>query len=72
LTFGVSFNGGPTKAISLLAGSPAVDAIPLSDRTDQESHPINTDRHGALRPDARKFRCDIGAYEFEDFAGREN
>jgi hypothetical protein len=37
---------------------------------DQNSNPINTDQRGALRPDAGEVNCDIGAYEFADFAGQ--
>jgi hypothetical protein len=69
---GLENNGGPTKTISLLAGSPAIDAIPVANCTDQESHPISTDQRGALRPDVGEDRCDIGAYEVQDLAGEED
>jgi predicted outer membrane repeat protein len=69
---GLQNNGGPTETIALVSGSPAIDAIPLGDCTDQESHPINTDQRGALRPDAGEVSCDIGAYEFQDLAGQED
>jgi hypothetical protein len=63
-------NGGPTQTIALLSGSPAIDAIPLADCTDQASPPnrIITDQRGALRPDAGELLCDIGAYEVQDLA----
>jgi hypothetical protein len=69
---GLENNGGPTETISLLPGSPAIDAIPLAACTDQESRPINTDQRGALRPDVGEDRCDVGAYEFQDLAGEPN
>jgi predicted outer membrane repeat protein len=65
---GLSNNGGPTLTISLLAGSPAIDAIPVADCTDQASppNPITTDQRGFPRPDNGENACDIGAYEFQD------
>jgi hypothetical protein len=69
---GLENNGGRTETISLVPGSPAIDAIPLEDCTDQDLNAINTDQRGALRPDAGEVRCDIGAYEFQDFAGQPN
>jgi hypothetical protein len=48
-------NGGPTKTIALLSGSPAIDVIP---GTSCEA-PI--DQRGVKRPQGT--RCDIGAYE---------
>jgi CSLREA domain-containing protein len=69
---GLANNGGPTQTIALDSESPAIDAIPLADCTDQASPPkrIITDQRGALRPDAGEVQCDIGAYEFQDFAGQ--
>ena len=62
--FGLQNNGGPTQTIALLAGSPAIDAIPLASCT------LTTDQRGMPRPDAGEGVCDIGAYEFqESFAG---
>jgi hypothetical protein len=54
----------------LLAGSPAIDAIPLANCTDQASppNPIITDQRGFPRPDASEANCDIGAYEVQDSA----
>jgi len=53
-------NGGQTKALALLPGSPAIDAIPLA-----ACHPngITTDQRGIKRPDDNEHFCDIGAYE---------
>lgn len=48
-------NGGPTMTHELLAGSPALDTVPLS------SCPLATDQRGVLRPQGAG--CDIGAYE---------
>src|SRR5262249_53368513 len=69
---GLADNGGPTQTIALQEGSPAIDAIPAADCTDQASppNPITTDQRGFLRPDAGEQLCDIGAYEFQDFAGQ--
>ena len=67
---GLTHNGGPTRTISLLDGSPAIDAIPLADCTDQASppNPIITDQRGFPRPDNGEDSCDIGAYEYQDTA----
>jgi hypothetical protein len=67
---GLSNNGGPTETIALLDGSPAIDAIPLADCTDQASlpNPIITDQRLFPRPDAGEANCDIGAYESQDSA----
>jgi hypothetical protein len=69
---GLVNNGGPTETLALTQGSPAIDAIPLADCTDQASPPnrIITDQRGALRPAAGEVQCDIGAYEFQDLAGQ--
>ncbi|MBV8357741.1 MAG: hypothetical protein JO189_07365, partial [Deltaproteobacteria bacterium] len=65
---GLQNNGGPTQTIALLAGSPAIDAIPLADCTDQASppNPIVTDQRLFPRSDAGETACDIGAYEVQD------
>jgi hypothetical protein len=67
-------NGGPSATIALDSESPAIDAIPLADCTDLNSNPIHTDQRGALRPDPGEVKviCDIGAYEFQEFAGQSN
>jgi hypothetical protein len=69
---GLANNGGPTQTIAPQSGSPAIDAIPVSDCTDQASPPnlITDDQRGFPRPDAGERVCDIGAYEFESFAGQ--
>src|SRR5262249_13543893 len=65
---GLSNNGGPTQTIALLSGSPAIDAIPVADCTDQARtpNPIITDQRLFPRPDSEENLCDIGAYEFAD------
>jgi CSLREA domain-containing protein len=65
---GLAQNGGLTETIALLAGSPAIDAIPLADCTDQSTPPkrIATDQRGFPRPDAGEQFCDIGAYEYQN------
>ncbi len=50
-------NGGDTQTHALLSGSPAIDAVPLSDC------PLTTDQRGFSRPDPASGACDIGAYE---------
>jgi CSLREA domain-containing protein len=70
---GLANNGGPTQTIALAAGSPAIDAIPLADCTDQASPPqrIKTDQRGFPRPDFGEVFCDIGAFESQEtFAGQ--
>ncbi len=52
-------NGGPTDTIPLLAGSIAVDAIPISNQGCVVG--ANTDERGITRPQGP--RCDIGAFE---------
>jgi hypothetical protein len=66
---GLANNGGPTQTIALLSGSPAIDTIPLDFCTGQDGNPLTTDQRGFPRPDAAENVCDIGAYEFQDFAG---
>jgi hypothetical protein len=72
---GLANNGGPTQTIALLAGSPAIDAIPHADCVDQASptpNQITSDQRGFPRPDPEdgpNGPCDIGAYEFQDPQG---
>jgi predicted outer membrane repeat protein len=68
LAAGLDDNGGPTQTIALLQGSPAIDAIPLANCTDQSSPPIaiTADQRGMPRPDGQESVCDIGAYEYQD------
>ena len=57
-------NGGSTQTIALLAGSPAIDAIPLTPTnycTDVLGNPVTTDQRGITRPQGTA--CDIGAFE---------
>ena len=66
LQAGLANNGGPTQTTALQGGSPAIDAIPLADCTDQASTPsqITVDQRGFPRPDARGEQyCVIGSYE---------
>jgi hypothetical protein len=61
---GPLFNGGPTRTIALLSGSPAIDAIPVAptnDCTAIDGTPILTDQRGVARPQG--VGCDIGAFE---------
>jgi hypothetical protein len=62
-------NGGLTPTIALLEGSPAIDAIPVPDCTDQQGNKITTDQRGFGRPAGPA--CDIGAFEFGAVAGPE-
>jgi hypothetical protein len=55
-------NGGPTQTIALQRGSPAIDAIPAGNCPE-------VDQRGVNRPDNFETACDIGSYEFFDFAG---
>jgi CSLREA domain-containing protein len=63
---GLANNGGPTETIALSTGSPAIDAIPVTDCTDQSGNPIRTNQRNMPRPDAHENVCDIGAYEVQD------
>ena len=58
---GLKDNGGPTHTIALLAGSPAIDAIPASNCTDVAGNLVETDQRGVARPQGPA--CDIGAFE---------
>lgn len=61
-------NGGPTKTMALLTGSPAIDA---GDNTVCAAQPINNlDQRGATRPKGPN--CDIGAYEISQPLGLLN
>jgi hypothetical protein len=54
-------NGGGMPTRALLAGSPALDKIPLAQCIDPLAAPLMTDQRGAPRP--QNGMCDIGAYE---------
>jgi hypothetical protein len=49
-------NGGPTQTHALLAGSPAINRIPVADCD------VAVDQRGLRRP--QQGACDIGAYEY--------
>jgi CSLREA domain-containing protein len=57
--YGLADNGGPTKTIALLKGSPAINAIRLN--TNECGTEVTTDQRGVERPQGNK--CDIGALE---------
>jgi hypothetical protein len=54
-------NGGPTFTHALLAGSPAVDHIPLG--VNGCGEPGDMDQRGVARPQGPN--CDIGAYDLQ-------
>lgn len=54
-------NGGPTPTRALLAGSPAINAVPLNQCTDAFGAALGTDQRGFPRP--LNGACDIGAFE---------
>jgi hypothetical protein len=57
-------NGGPTKTMALLPGSPAIDAGNPRGCTDGKGHLLKTDQRGRPRPDSEDSGgCDMGAYE---------
>ena len=55
-------NGASTPTHALLAGSPAINAIPNLECTNIAGLPITTDQRGVVRP--RSAACDIGSFEF--------
>lgn len=57
-------NGGLTKTLALLPGSPAIDSGNPSGCTDGQGHLLRTDQRGKRRPDKEDSSgCDRGAYE---------
>jgi hypothetical protein len=57
-------NGGPTRTLALLPGSPAIDSGNPSGCTDGKGHLLKTDQRGEPRPDKEDSSgCDRGAYE---------
>jgi CSLREA domain-containing protein len=54
-------NGGPTPTRALFSVSPAIDAIPTAQCTDQFGAALTVDQRGFSRPSGSA--CDIGAYE---------
>jgi hypothetical protein len=56
--------GGPTETMSLLSGSPAIDAGNPNGCTDGNGHLLKTDQRGKPRHDKEDTGgCDMGAYE---------
>jgi len=61
---GLQNNGGPTKTLASLPGSPAIDSGNPSGCTDGKGHLLKTDQRGQPRPDKEdESGCDRGAYE---------
>jgi len=54
-------NGGPTQTHAPLAGSPAIDAVPLADCTNASGALLATDQRGVARPQG--VACDIGSVD---------
>jgi len=71
---GLKDNGGPTKTIALLGGSPAIDSVPSAGlsfgdygdcfRFSPFAGDFSTDQRGVARPQGSA--CDKGAYEATD------
>lgn len=61
-TSGLANNGGPTETVALVAGSPAINVIPVSDCTDTNGNAVTIDQRGVRRPQGGA--CDIGAFEY--------
>jgi hypothetical protein len=59
---------GTTATRALLLGSAAIEGV--KDCTDAAENSVTSDERSALRPDPGEVVCDIGAYEFQDFAGQ--
>jgi fibronectin-binding autotransporter adhesin len=57
---GLQDNGGPTKTIALMPGSPAIGFVPTS------AKPPIQDQRLKVRPDSDESFTDIGAYEAQD------
>jgi hypothetical protein len=58
---GITDNGGPTQTIALIAGSPAIDAIPPG--VNDCGTTITADQRGVTRPQGAA--CDVRAFEVE-------
>lgn len=66
-TNGLQDNGGPTKTVALVSGSPAVDAVPVAACTWADgATPLTSDQRGVTRPQGAA--CDIGAFELAQTA----
>jgi CSLREA domain-containing protein len=57
-------NGGATQTLALLAGSPAIDRVPLASCTDDLAAPLTVDQRGFARPVPAGGSCDAGSFEF--------
>ncbi|HEY3840209.1 MAG TPA: choice-of-anchor Q domain-containing protein [Bryobacteraceae bacterium] len=62
---GLKDNGGPTQTIAIVAGSPAIDAVPVvpggSCTAADGGTPVTTDQRSVSRPQGAA--CDMGAFE---------
>ncbi|HEY6940267.1 Ig-like domain-containing protein [Dokdonella sp.] len=56
-------NGGPTRTLSLLDASPALDAADPAGCTDYRGNALATDQRGPGYARVSHGRCDIGAFE---------
>jgi predicted outer membrane repeat protein len=65
----IANNGGPTRTMALVAGSPAIDAGDPAGCSDFAQTVLATDQRGSLRPadgdGVGGAVCDIGAYELD-------
>ena len=78
---GLQANGGPTRTIALLGTSPAIGVIPIvgdcADSEDgpalpnAEGEPVPVDQRGEPRPGIAGRGCDVGAYEYQAPAVKE-
>ncbi len=64
---GPDYNGGPSKTVMVSAGSPAIDAVPTLDCTDQNGQSLAKDQRNFSRP--VNGACDVGAVEVQQSAG---
>jgi CSLREA domain-containing protein len=60
---GLTTNGGPTMTHALLAGSPAIDRVPVADCDDENGAPLADDQRGFARPSPPGGPCDVGSFE---------
>ena len=59
----LQFNGGPTRTMALLPGSPAIDAGGNTLAVDAQGNPLTTDQRGLARVSGAA--VDIGAFEIQ-------
>ena len=65
---GLQNNGGPTKTIALVTGSPAIDAGSNALAVDPTTgQPLTTDQRGTGFPRIANGTVDIGAYEVQSY-----